>query len=938
MFFNMTVNHANSWNYINDFQDPLTKDLIRENLYSTFKTALSNPLVSPKTLFDRYGTHIITSYNMGGWIENGISTVNIKENISSDLKVSYETAAGVKSPGVAMKAAFDLEVRASGDYNKGDYKTLTNSEVVGGSGGVSFSTNADTNIAVVNNWINSFVRTGVNRNTYILTDSNLKLVGIWELLPDDDVLRYNELISYFIDEAIKQDLKFFEEFKYRRNPAQSTSGFNSISAGATSTAIKTDGSLFAWGLGPLGDGTTANRLTPTHILDNVVSVSAGSIYTVAIKADGSLWAWGNGPLGDGTTNYRLTPTHILGDVVSVSTCFHTVAIKVDGSLWAWGDNDCGQLGDGTMTDRHTPTHILDNVVCASAGFNHTMAIKADGSLWAWGNNSLGQLGDGTTNNKYTPIHILDDVLSVSAGFYQTMVIKADGSLWAWGYNYSGQLGDGTTTNRYTPTHILDDVLSVSANGEHTMAIKADGSLWAWGNNYYGQLGDGSTNNRYTPTHILDDVSSVSAGTITMAIKADGSLWTWGYNLHGELGDGTQVDKHTPTHIMNGVLRYPKYTVQFEDWDGTKLKREIGIPHNFAATTPTSPSRYGYRFIGWDKDYSRVTANMTVTAIYAINEYTVQFVNWNGAVLSTQTIPHGSYAIAPDPNPTRQGYNFIGWDKDFSNVIEGLKITALFAPIMHVVQFIDWDGSLLHVFNVPDGGTPTPPPPNPTRAGYEFKGWDKDFSNITGDLTVTAVYDIAVTIYIKEATGNIGTIGRVVCDITDDLDFLDKYALVCNEGIDVEIYYSPKRTENAIAAGQNTYIFAVRLPNGEIKKDISFSFKPIDGDIEKNKTIIYGDVNEDGSITTTDATMVTRWAGGNTATFMSNLLAADVNGDGNITTTDATLITRRAGGNTSAVFSIETRVGLITRPLGDINGDGIIDSADAESILRMVVGG
>jgi hypothetical protein len=162
------------------------------------------------------------------------------------------------------------------------------------------------------------------------------------------------------------------------------------------------------------------------------------------------------------------------------------------------------------------------------------------------------------------------------------------------------------------------------------------------------------------------------------------------------------------------------------------------------------------------------------------------------------------------------------------------------------------------------------------------------------------------LYIREATGDIGTIGRVLFEIPADEDFLNNNALVCNDDIDVEIYYSPKRTENAIAAGQNTYVFAVRFPNGETREEISFSFKPIGGDIEKNEIIIYGDVNEDKYITTTDATLVTRWAGGNTAAVLKNILAADVNGDAYITTTDATLITRRAGGNTATAFSIEAR--------------------------------
>ena len=77
-------------------------------------------------------------------------------------------------------------------------------------------------------------------------------------------------------------------------------------------------------------------------------------------------------------------------------------------------------------------------------------------------------------------------------------------------------------------------------------------------------------------------------------------------------------------------------------------------------------------------------------------------------------------------------------------------------------------------------------------------------------------------------------------------------------------------------------------------------------MQKNKEIIYGDVNEDGYVTTTDATLVTRWAGGNTTTVLRNILAADVNGDAYITTTDATLITRRAGGNAATVFPIEIR--------------------------------
>ena len=57
-----------------------------------------------------------------------------------------------------------------------------------------------------------------------------------------------------------------------------------------------------------------------------------------------------------------------------------------------------------------------------------------------------------------------------------------------------------------------------------------------------------------------------------------------------------------------------YTVAFVDWNGKVLKNEAVGP-GFAATAPEAPERLGYTFTGWDKDFSNVTDNMTVTAQY-----------------------------------------------------------------------------------------------------------------------------------------------------------------------------------------------------------------------------------------------------------------------------------------------------------------------------------
>ena len=123
-------------------------------------------------------------------------------------------------------------------------------------------------------------------------------------------------------------------------------------------------------------------------------------------------------------------------------------------------------------------------------------------------------------------------------------------------------------------------------------------------------------------------------------------------------------------------------------------------------------------------------------------YTVTFVDWDGTVLKTETVEEGKAATAPDA-PTREGYNFTGWDVAFDSVTSDLTVTAQYELIpvkTYTVTFVDWDGTVLKTETVEEGKAATAPA-DPTREGYTFTGWDVEFSSVTSDLTVTAQYEL-----------------------------------------------------------------------------------------------------------------------------------------------------------------------------------------------------
>ena len=121
------------------------------------------------------------------------------------------------------------------------------------------------------------------------------------------------------------------------------------------------------GLGGYSIGTNDNldRSSPAQVgTDTDWSYIASGRTSFAIKTSGSLWAWGDntaGQLGNNATdaNIRSSPVQlgVLTNWKKVVAEYTVVALKTDGTLWTWGRNNDGQLGLGDRVFRSSPTQV-----------------------------------------------------------------------------------------------------------------------------------------------------------------------------------------------------------------------------------------------------------------------------------------------------------------------------------------------------------------------------------------------------------------------------------------------------------------------------------------------------------------------------------------------------------------------------------------------------
>lgn len=207
-------------------------------------------------------------------------------------------------------------------------------------------------------------------------------------------------------------------------------GVSAIAAGDTfSMALRTNGNVVVWG----------GLAQPPPSATNITAIAAGSSYAMALRSDRTIVAWGNAPA---------IPAGLDSVLAIAAGNNFSMALKADGSVAVWGDTANGKT--------NVPPTALTNVISIAAGGGHCLALQRNGTVIAWGNNQYQQA---TVPSGLRAV-------AVSAGAQHSVALRTDGSLAAWGDNQLQQ----TTVNPAETGYI-----AISAGGYHSLAIMGDGN-------------------------------------------------------------------------------------------------------------------------------------------------------------------------------------------------------------------------------------------------------------------------------------------------------------------------------------------------------------------------------------------------------------------------------------------------------------------------------
>ncbi|MEX0609572.1 MAG: T9SS type A sorting domain-containing protein [Balneolaceae bacterium] len=307
-----------------------------------------------------------------------------------------------------------------------------------------------------------------------------------------------------------------------------------------------DGTLFSMGrntFGQLGVGDTRNRFVPTPVTTNlggktITKIAVGGENSMAIASDGSVFLWGKGGIGEmgfGNFNNLNVPTlashanvggkkiirGAIGSFYDSPNNFpHFLVLTEDHTLYSFGEGGDGQLGQGVKglgADNNVPTQVIDTmligetIVAIEAGLNKSMLLTQSGKLFGWGNAQKMGFDVSSTADYVVPTELISDdldgrrVLEMRAHSNHGLALYDDGTVLSFGNYYLAEnygvlgngptSGDGTLTSHYSDQHlptkianlntynspVPNDNLVLHLDAERLGYSTANDSINTWGN-------------------------------------------------------------------------------------------------------------------------------------------------------------------------------------------------------------------------------------------------------------------------------------------------------------------------------------------------------------------------------------------------------------------------------------------------------------------------
>lgn len=331
-----------------------------------------------------------------------------------------------------------------------------------------------------------------------------------------------------------------------------SSGPHPIQIAIATTVLCTlisDGRIYCWGGGLLGDGSDGSTPSKTPVQVSGISTAAkltgGGGTLCAVLSDGSLKCWGDDEYGAvsadgiGSQGGIRTPMAVRG-LTGISEAFTnsalTCVLLTNHTVRCWGISGAsGSMlaGKTTMPGITTAVHLGGDTAGGDA-----CAVLTDGTVKCWA---------ATTDTPATIAGLPNDIVQVAG----KCALSSDGTVRCWGPGGKGQIGNGNTDDQASPQKVeqLGVATGIASGADHVCAALADGSVSCWGKDgFFDSVDYGA----YPIAVDVGPVAFIAANTQSSClIEKDNTVKCWGSNITGALlGPNGDDDSATPVVIPN----------------------------------------------------------------------------------------------------------------------------------------------------------------------------------------------------------------------------------------------------------------------------------------------------------------------------------------------------------------------------------------------------